>query len=273
MSGLLYFFPGVEKDRLASADAFHPGFFAEYGLEASLADVVRWPADGMVTSCVKGPSGAAGALLAPLAPGIDTDQVQCLYKPDQQTWLPIAGGKFWLGFWVDKLPVAAELARSRTFVGYTVTDANGQRWAVPVARSHDGVTCSLPSYHHFDPETLELRRNLQPEYASLWEIAGKVFEHLTDQWPEESPPPEPQDLVRWAVTALACNYRIGPAEIVALQAAGRNPLDHEAVGNILISLCDQAVFQTTLKNLPAGVAPAVPASTCSTITAAAGGRG
>lgn len=269
MAGLFYFLPEIEPAALQGGGSINHDLLEPFGLAGSLADVKQDGRDVIVAGIKKGgPGNRPGTIFAPVSPDLADNSVQAIYKPERQTWIDMLGGEFAIGWWNDKLPVPDELARRKRYDGYSIIDCHDQKWHVPIARSGDGRLCTLPTFHHFDPATLQPRRIIQPQYSHLWEIAGLAFDFYSGKWPEDEEPPSVTQQLMWAVEALAVNYRIGPAELAALGACGRNPCDADTVGKILFALSDYAVFDNAIKNLPAGVAPAVPASSSSTPTEA-----
>jgi hypothetical protein len=238
----LYFFPGMRlpTGNGVGVDPTAPfDFSAVPAIKASLADVIN---QTQAIAFERAIGTVQGLFVAPYvggaAPAVHT------YQPDKQTWLQDIAPGVWIGWQADKPPDPADLARTRRFGGYNVTDASGRVWSVPVARAKPTGSSSLPQLFEFDPITFEPRTIPNPEFDSLWQISGRIYDH----WNGDEVQLSPQEQASYALQALMVNYRVGPVELNAFNAMGRPVLNELVASSIGLALID---LQQTTVGLPA----------------------
>lgn len=230
MAGLYYFLPNVTRDGLLE----NPRLVAAVPV---LSDLSKPDEHFTASDCRRGPGGVWGVVVYPL-PVSRQMPPSLQYRPEQQGWLESRNGKYWIGWLKDALPTPADLERAPNYPGYLVTDSHGQQWSIPIARSPDPETSSLPKSFTFD-EAGEPVAKLKDEFQQLWEISGKVWdfyetppadrsEELTDTW-----------AIKQAAFALGVNYRLGLDQLNALHECDRGILDTGTVDNILLALIDR----------------------------------
>jgi hypothetical protein len=278
MPGFFHFLPHLTAARVRAAnDRLDRDVLKARGLDDVLADVEVYGEHAILNDTHRGPGGQPGVVLYPVrADGELPDHLN--YNPDVQTWTPVGGSREsrvksqereperWIGWQTDAPPTPFDLERRRTFAGYTVEDASGRKWSVPIARSPADLLGSLPKTFDLDDDG-QWRPVLAPDYQPIWDLSGEVW----DWW---NPPgvacpkcgqfqpdrgrdvpchqcghaPMPHDAQRdrfsdaWridaAVTVLSINYRVGRWEVAALLKAGAPLLDQLTVARILHCLID-----------------------------------
>lgn len=152
---------------------------------------------------LQGPDGGQGVAWAPSSGDF------LLRELEQATWRKHPEVE---GAWIGRTPARDEpqqLARAQQLPGHPV-ELGGATWTVPVAR-HPGGAPLLP-------RRLERRGGewvageVAAQHRALWEAAVGLWEQLREN--EALPYAE---LAEAACLALAANYRLGPAEVEALE--------------------------------------------------------
>lgn len=182
-TGILYYVPGVPD--------VAPG-----SLPAALAHIEK---PGGRIRVFKGPDGDQGCMLSPqnvVTPG---------YYPDAQTWTMAADGAFWIGWYNDGKPGPVEFARERMVEGKAVAMLDGHFWQVPRMRLFPWVFA------------MEGGKRVQRTATAYREIYQKIEGLQAKYFSDGVTFPEMLDAV---VSALALNYRISEAEVLALEMAG-----------------------------------------------------
>lgn len=215
---LLYF---VETD----AAAARPADLADYGL-AHILD----GSDPLASVRAEGatPGGESGLLLANKsrlggAP-FDIDL-------DAQVWsdpLPGFPGTVRVGWWRDHEPTPASLARSKPAAGYTVTDASGRDWHLPVVRKFvDGESvAAVPQYLTFDDNGNVVSGEPLEQYVPLFEGSEEPFERLRHRFDavldssfegDGGEPITDGEVLRWLSPLVAANYVVTAPELVVMR--------------------------------------------------------
>lgn len=178
----------------------------------------------------KGPDGHSGVVVYP-KPTHGEDPPSFQYREAQQTWLPVDGGKRWIGWHTEAPPAPEDLARRETYPGYQIKDEHERAWSVPIARSPQAVLGSLPTDYIYEGDRWQSQ--LKPAYQWLWDASGQVWDYFNDGATQSD-----DWLIDVAAKVLSVNYRLGPHEITALRTAGLNLLDGRRVQEILLALID-----------------------------------
>lgn len=232
MAGFLYYFP--DKNIVSRKDLPELGL-GYLGEAAALS----------TTGVQRGPGGSAGCVCA-------LENVTgelCHVDLPNQTWRKF--GNHWVGFWRDRPPGPADLARTEMIPGHKVQLADGQRWLAPVARSlrirESGDELGLAWAREL-PERLDLaddgktwvNSGILPRYQPLWDIAEKWAECRWGGGHDDAL--AGPGAVDAAVLCLQTNYRVGRAEIALLGC-----LTDELVNRILNMLIDEPTMEEFVK--------------------------
>ena len=205
MSGFLYYLPGKDRDiKLPEIGAAGLG----YAFESS------------PTPCrvERGPGGGGSGVV--LADGDAVSKVG--FYPEEQTWRRVPDTTAWVGYFNDDKPGPEDLQRAQVLDGYFVMLGDGNRWIVPVAREPaDGDTeitwsSRLPKLLELDDDGQYTAGDVLPKFRGLVDAATAWFEAVeaTEDGGEVGMS-FPMQVVT-ALDILKSNYRIGPAEAVAL---------------------------------------------------------
>jgi hypothetical protein len=225
MSGFLYYVVGRKTMTLKALDAQGLGYIAaEAGPE--------WAATA------QGPDGAAGVIFS--LPG----RMGAALSPSavgECRWEKYPGREdVWLG-WNPKAPPAPiDLVRSTVVPGHPVKLSDGNEWLVPVARRLAGRT-ELPCSVAWDGKTWKQGQVLE-RYRELWEEACRLWDEITGA---KAATIRLETSLDFAARALAVNYRLGPAEISALQL-----FDTESEGRMVLAVVDWPAFEELEKKVP-----------------------
>lgn len=240
---------------LPNATAAPETLIEALGLRAMLGPVPY--AQRPITS--GGPGGTGGVVIAADPPGRGASPS---YQPEGWRWIPARSDRqtgteppYWLGVSTTAPPTPAELVRPWIVPGEGIELGDGNVWTVPQARlaSRNGILMTgLPLAHGLSDDGEEIT-TIAAEYARLWDLAGEVWatcicvvlaqvrEQGVEGLPDEPPPAEPMTPEREreiATAALAANYRVGRAEVLALGL-----LETRTTGAILRALVDFGGWQ------------------------------
>jgi len=188
-------------------------------------------------SCAEGPGpeGSAGVVF--------TFGDAPLKVPKDAVWRPVPGhddegGKptLWVGFDPNDRPGPAELGRPRQFPGYAVELGDGQRWLVPVVRNYEGET-DFPKVSDWDGKAWT-HDKVRERYRELFDTATGFWDELKAMMTGAEDPDKQytvnlDDKIGFAVSALAVNYRLGPAELALLKL-----FDSQVEGEVLLCALD-----------------------------------
>ena len=265
MSGFFYFLPGISRmATLPSAEEIAARGLA-YAFEG------RPHGRGVMMGRVE------GYLLGCRRRFADVGEVY--FDPAQQ-WQPHPSGKYSVGYYPDRLPGPAELARAKLIEGHSIELADDRRWEVPLARSVHAAadpklicawSCELPQALAIDAKGDWIEQGPLPRYRSLWDLvsswndarrsfaddpaAAKLIEHWSTY----------KVRIDAAVQVLAANYVVGPIECSILRL-----LTKENTKEILDLAIDQPEFERLLKKFLATVAPAQPTAAADGSSSSAG---
>lgn len=223
-TGFLYFVPGVNSP-VKLADLPEHGLVYAFERQCTSNGVTR------------GPDGGPGMILA------DDQRVAKIgYHKADQTWRRVPQTKAWVGYSTDAPPEPGILQRVSMLLGHRVTLGDGRDWQIPVARGltdeGDGLRWyqALPQATGVDDETGEwVRGGLLPAHKALWDVALRYWESLAGATPDDQGS-RSFDFAKAndaALAALASNYVVGKAEVIALSL-----FTDQTVARILQSLVD-----------------------------------
>lgn len=232
-----YYFVELPTDQLAPQGTLAEDVLADCGLADVLADCRVVNTDVILSGCEKGPGGVPGIVITPIPVGRElTETVQ--YRPQKQTWAEVAGPKarHWIGWLTDAPPGPDDLRRKKLVPGRDVAGASERLWTIPIARSPVGGA-TLPQNIIFaggEPVT-----TVKPQFAELWEMSGRVWDLVFSPANEDAKTEMSNaELIRIVMAAIATNYRVGPAEISALESAGVAMLDTDLLRHAGLALVD-----------------------------------
>jgi len=201
MAGLLYFIPDrteLKKDELESfglAGVFH-------GRELAARHTLHGPTGGPgIVFRTQAPQGVHWPTLGCWPPGTDRPEAD-------QRWSE--GDPLWVGHYVCEPPTPDDLARDELVRGYRVPLADGQRWAVPLARKFPEGT-ALPQAVYLDKQGAVICEPL-PKYAQFTQHVDAFWQALAEHG-ESTEDLDPDQWFDLAVEALAVNYRLGRSEV------------------------------------------------------------
>ncbi len=181
-------------------------------VEAGLADHVE---GAQWVECSEGPTGGPGAMVFWQPKG---EQPRFGFVPDEQEWIPAAPqpgtgerGRYWVGVWRQSPPGPRDLQRPAALPGlqvahsgYWVRLGDGNRWVVAAA-------AMLPRDFRIDPETGQVREELQEDYRSFWRKSQELYRLVLGEGRIDLPWADWWD---YLVQALRFNYRLTP-EVVS----------------------------------------------------------
>lgn len=204
-NGFLYFFPGVQAKPPAALVA-----------ECGLADVFDGPS---FTDPQLGPNSLRGVICTR---GACPGGLENAYRPDRQTWVECASGKFWLGWYTDNRPKPADLIKDDAVGGFPfpLSASDDARWFIPIAHAIEGRTIPLPRSIGLDRDGKRIFAIL-PKYERLLAYAETLFRGFrwaTFHEGDEADLPADQEQVVWeaVVYALSTNYAVSQWEVAAL---------------------------------------------------------
>lgn len=238
MAGFYHFLPDIQLQELAPNKTLSRGVLKRFGLDDVLRDCSVVPDHVVVTEVPHGPDGKSGLCLYPKSIA-GSDPPGWSYRPDHQEWIQF-GGRY-LGWEKASPPTPADLCRRSEIKDYVVFDKRGREWNVPCARSANPSGSSLPVEYAFGDDG-EVLKHRPPDFEYLWKLSGDVLDALRgvaergELWFVES-----------ALTVLQVNYRLGPAEVTAMQRMGQALLSNATVGSILSAFIDNDLEQEALE--------------------------
>ena len=160
--------------------------------------------------CSQGPDGSNVVVLGAGAAR------EVTYAKEKQRWARSLNDKYWVGYWLEARPTAAELARDDQIDGHRVR-AGGDEWLIPTARVFP-VGTRLPEAILLGPGGTVYKRPLE-KYAAFSARAEVLWEDFCRQlgWSEGDQEMSPADDVAMVVEAMSLNYRLGEDEVNALE--------------------------------------------------------
>lgn len=194
MNSLMYFFPGATK-----RDATP---FEEAGIPDLAADA-RWFESPMT------PSGSPGLFAFRGSPKDPSQSIPGAYDPhcERQTWHRSLDGKFWFGWWKDRIPDATSLKRPRMIDGFLVKLGDGGQWQLP------SIT-HLPASFGLDAEASETMV-VKPGWKPLEEQMLWAWDVLNRNWREDAPFDEPV-CRKYVAEMVVVNYLLTTQMVYAL---------------------------------------------------------
>jgi hypothetical protein len=209
MAGFWYFFPDAQREALVAGDLLRLDFLRAVGLDGVLADVRAVP-DHAVVHAVTG-----GVLVYPVP--VSGDVPRHVGAMDRLAWRTVkAGGRSYrIGWDPTEPPGPATLERRELVGGYTVKDALGRPWNVPVLRSVANPRGRLGVSFSWDDDDVP-QVGVERRYAEIWERSGRVWDlidHNTDGdvafLAQSFTADEDRFLLEYVLDCLAINYRVG----------------------------------------------------------------
>lgn len=205
MAGFWYYFAGRSRDDVVAGDSLRRDFLRACGLDQVLADVRAVP-----DHCVVAPLNG-GVLLYPVP--VSGDVPGNVGATDRLTWRTT--GNLRIGYDPASPPEPAALERRAIVDGYTIKDALGRPWQVPVLRSVANPRGRLGVSFSWD-ENDEPRIGVERRYAEIWERSARVWDmvdratvddvaFLCQSFTAE----EDRFLLGYLLDCLAINYRSG----------------------------------------------------------------
>ena len=193
---LLYFIPELRGVRPEDID--------QAGLRYAFQSGTPWDQ----VHIAEGPGGSEGCVLRAGGRG------RLGYFPDRQRWVVGPGAEWWVG--IEGVASPEALERREIIDGHLVRLGDGNDWRIPVARSFIRGS-ALPHALVLGPDG-EVVTEALPEYAALSAAVERIERAFLGQLGEGDPEEiDIKDGFRIAASALALNYRVGPAEVSFLR--------------------------------------------------------
>ncbi len=242
MAGFIYFIPGVTKQDAVdhTTNHFKEEFLREWSLASVLKDCTDVPGKTVLQQC-RHPEAGDGITLYP-KPTVGDLPIVMHVDLKLQDWCEASdGSKRLIGWFKADPPTANELQRHELVgVNYSIKDERGEIWHPVTARSRDDHKVTLPA--HYVYRDGKITPKIKPQYQSLWELSGVVWNHFKiglrpDLAGENEQCQSDEWMVMAAITALSENYRIGLGELNALYECGRG-FDEEMITKICSCLID-----------------------------------
>jgi hypothetical protein len=252
-----YYFPGKTPEHFQTGPSVRPGV-GPYGqtqidaggpsrigpvgqasaaLEGLIVNQDAWLISVTASGCSLGP----GTLIE-FIPNPIPDGHQSGYVEGSHEWFEFdAGGFPGLIGWpkeCDASLIEPEFfCRLKRLGGEMIVDPLGKSWLVPVAR-HKALTFGeLPT--RWVATSKGYAERIAHEAKSIWEFGGEVFDFLKalglhaifgvaldPKWKDPY-------LIDSAVRVLGINYHFGQAELILLEALGKNPMETEFATEVL----------------------------------------
>lgn len=167
------------------------------------------------------PDGSYGQVFVSQAAGREVPRMDM----DKQTWRKMPrerdGKPVYVGFWNESPPTPNELRRKEFLPGYQYELLDGNQWTIPLVRRYgaDGHGCALPCVIDYDDEGEIIDGPVLQRYAYLWELTKPIVDDLLATYELGEPADEltAKQIVETAIRLLAANYRVGLAEVRALE--------------------------------------------------------
>lgn len=201
----IYFLADVQREQVLKGDSIDRALLCARGLGLVFDDVEpRQIAAANLTG--NGPGDKPGCVIAyQTADGVIPDRMG--YFPDEISWEEI-NPKVYIGIRKNSPPTESDLRRSRTFQGYDVTMASGEKYIVPVIRRPDNTT-DLPRSLRLDKAGCVVE-TIREQYRSYWDASASVIQWFTAE--NGFNEFDKAGALRLAVSALSLNYRFGMDE-------------------------------------------------------------
>jgi len=251
MSAPLYFFAGKTiADVLPNRQDFNTSLLAMYGLGYTLGSL---PASGCSRSEIpemNGPGDSSGLIVCPNTAGVPAKRTG--HSPEFQEWHCVLNEpNLWIGLDKEHPPVPADLVRATILPGHPVTLADGQSYAIPVARSWMGGqvlpgepthATKLPTDILYDAND-ELVTALLPRYQNIWDRSAKWWDVFFSEAPEAKEM-KFSEVLDDCLMLLGVNYRYGRREHAAMRLFNTDGSTWEQV---LAAACDLPLMEANAK--------------------------
>lgn len=171
------------------------------------------------------------------------------YEPNAQTWKPIKGEDdiaYWIGWYTDAKPGPMQLARQHGLGGRSVRLADGQEWIVPVVYLVN-CECQLPRRYGIG-DGGQTEALVAQEYRGLLEKADQIMDAIS-QWRDSNKTDLVVDVAMLAdalICGLGFNYRLGRAEVLALELLDDKAIARGAFAMVEFDKAFEAVQKKTL---------------------------
>lgn len=176
----------------------------------------------------------------------------------EQTWrsAPKSNGDsapYWIGFWTERKPTPATLAREKQLQGEKIEMKDGTKWVVPkLLEWKEDIERNLAVYSIAVPQILDIDDNwnlvpsrIDPKYETIWNEGWRAHEAYVGQAIETGRAVmtvlEARTL---AAQILGVNYRVSPLEIAVLGL-----FDEDLAIRVVTSAIDSDMFWSAIKNL------------------------
>ena len=216
----------------------------------SLADLKAWglgyafgcdPEQGLCQGHT--PDGNTGTVFHDHARAGDS---QLAMDVDNQTWDVCADTGCFVGYWNDRRPTPADLARPQQLRGYPAELADGESWIVPLVRNWDdgsrAFDCALPVTMKCGPDGKWTRGQVRQVYQRLWDIVTPFADDFAAQLLSGAAAQvfEDEQVYSTVIELLQATYVVGAGELSLLGALFDNR-DIRRLGPIYAA-CDSPTF-------------------------------
>lgn len=209
MSAFWYFFPERPIEHFVVGETLRRQTLVEFGLHNVLDDCRTVP-DHCVVHAING-----GVLLYPVP--VSGDVPGNVGQVSKLAWRQIKTdhGPYSIGWDPSAPPGPADLERREIVGGYTMKDALGRPWQVPVLRSIDNPRGRLGVAFSWDDDDRPVV-GVERRYAELWERSAQVWD-MVDRatvsdvafLAQNFSADEDRFLLDYLLDCLAINYRAG----------------------------------------------------------------
>ena len=181
--------------------------------ECGLDKIIRDPSRVM-----QAPSDTPGKRGSIFSSGQEVKHLR--FDKDKQRWaksISDKGGGYWVGYWTDGRPTAAELAKDDQIDGHRITLSDGSEWLMPCARVFPEGTrmprsLVLGADGRVYAEVLEKYQAFCKQAEVLWDDLYRLV-----GWAEGDQVLDAGAKFTMVADALGFNYYVGVDEINALQ--------------------------------------------------------
>ena len=181
---------------------------AECGLDKIIAEPRRVM---QAPSATPGGEGGGGCIFSS-----GRDDTRLRYDKDKQRWSKSLTDKYWVGYWLDNKPTAAELARDNQIAGHEIT-VDGCNWLVPCARVFpEGTRMPKSLMLGGDGRVYGQVLDKYQAFCKQAEILGDDLYRLVG-WMEGDEVLDAGEKFTMVVDALGFNYYVGVDEVNALE--------------------------------------------------------
>ena len=202
---------------IEGVSAVNAAKLTECGLDKVLREPSRVMQSPSAVPCEEGDAAGAAGAGCIFASGRDDTRLR--YDPDKQRWeksITGKGGGYWIGYWLDAKPTAAELARDNQIDGHRIA-VEGDDWLVPCARVFPEGTrmpraMALGADGKVYGQVMSKYRAFCKQAEVLWDDLYRLI-----GWMEGDEVLDAAAKFQMVVDALGFNYFIGVDELNALE--------------------------------------------------------